>query len=100
MPSTRLLLLAIGVTVLLAAVVIGAAVDVLRQSFRGRQERTSSVRTPSPTATPQPLPAAVKRPDPNRYTPSRTRLKWYSPEIAAALLLALAAGLWLARLAG
>ncbi|HLZ72792.1 MAG TPA: hypothetical protein VKV26_23045 [Dehalococcoidia bacterium] len=35
-----------------------------------------------------------------RAAPARTRLKPYSPEVIAVILLALAAGLWLARLAG
>jgi hypothetical protein len=35
-----------------------------------------------------------------RTTPRRTGLKPYSPEIIAVLLLAIAAGLWLAKLAG
>jgi len=95
MSSTRLLLLTIGVIALLTALVVGAAFDALRQSLRRDRPVTRGDNKPA-----LPAPTAVKRPAPTRYTPRRTRLHWYSPEIAAVLLLSLAAGLWLARLTG
>ena len=92
MPSGRLALLAIGVCAVVLLLVVGSAIEALRNSM----ERTRP-RTPRPTVKPE---AIERQPAPVRYTPARSRLRWYSPEIAAVLLLSLAAGLWLARLVG
>ncbi len=105
MPGTRLLLLGIAVAVVMLVLIAGTVFQMMRDSFKAlhdAQEKQAAERGPLPR---QPAPrddSAARRNDParNRYTPRRTTLRWYSPEIAAVLLLALAAGLWLARLAG
>jgi hypothetical protein len=93
MPGSRLIILGVVVAVLVILIVVGSAVLALGDSFRdlhaARKERDEAA----------PQPPAPARPA-ARYTPERTRLRWYSPEIIAVLLLTLAAGLWLARLVG
>jgi hypothetical protein len=94
MLSTRLITLGAIAAALVLVIVIGSAALALGDSFkqvhRARKERAER-EAESP---PPPRPRKV------RYTPERTRLRWYSPEIIAVLLLTLAAGLWLARLVG
>src|SRR5689334_12288087 len=98
MPGARLLLLGIAAGVVVVALVVGSAYQVLRDSFRqlrGSQHRDQTARPPA---------ASRIRPSTDvratQHTPRRTKLRWFSPEIVAVLLLALAAGLWLARLTG
>jgi hypothetical protein len=93
MPETRLIVLGVITAAVVLVIVVGSAVMALGDSFRelhsarrDREERGPRVPPPSPPRKPA------------RYTPARTRLRWYSPEILAVLLLTLAAGLWLARL--
>lgn len=90
----QLLILGIVVAALVALLVVGVAAQTLGDSFRdlGEAKRKRREREQAQPRPPEP------RFDPRRYTPERTRLRWFSPEIVAVLLLALAAGLWLARL--
>lgn len=84
MTSTRLVVLGIAVAALVLALVLAAAGQTLGDLRRSRARRSR--------------PAA--RGLVQRVTPPRTRLKPYSPEVLALVLVALAAGLWLSRLLG
>lgn len=87
----------IAVAVILVALVAGTAYQVLRGLFKQRrdaQDRDQATRRPTATRSRPHEFRDSQRP------PERTRLRWYSAEIVAVLLLALAAGLWLARLTG
>lgn len=91
MPGLRFVLLGAAVVLLLLALVVGSAFQALGGSFRQLNQARDRTRDGRKAAAPRRL-------TPARYTPERTRLRWYSPEIVAVLLLSLAAGLWLARL--
>ena len=95
MPGGRLLLLGGVVALLIVMLVLGTVMQVLGDSFRHLNKARDKSRETRENRT-----APVHRPDPIRYTPRRTRLRWHSPELIAVLLFSLAAGLWLARLAG
>ena len=90
MTGLRIIVLGIAVCALVAALVVGVAWQALSDMFKSNPSR----KTP---------PAARRRPTPGiaaRFTPERTRLRPYSPEVLAVVLVALAAGLWLSRLIG
>lgn len=100
MPGLRLVLLGFAVGAVVLVLVAGTIFQLMRDSFKSlhdAQKKQLSERGAAP-----PPPARRKegqKKGAERYTPQRTRLRWYSPEIVAVLLLALAAGIWLARLA-
>jgi len=92
MTNLRLLILLVSILTLLVVLVIGSVYLALGDSFRRlREERRlrngGHVR-----------PVRPRQRGGFRFTPERTRLRWYSPELIAVLLLSLAAGLWLVRL--
>jgi len=98
---TLLNVLGLIVAVLVALIAGGSAWLALRDSHRDvsearrrAQERTRELDARREAARTR-LEETVRR-----VTPQRTRLKPYSPEVIAVVLLALAAGLWLAKLAG
>jgi hypothetical protein len=95
MPGGRLLLVGGVVALLIVVLVVGTVLQILGNSFRNLNQARDRSRKERDSR-----PPAVSRPDPIRYTPRRTRLRWYSPALIAVLLLSLAAGLWLARLVG
>ncbi len=97
MPDTRLIVVGAVTAVLVLVVVIGSAAMALGDSFRqmNRARREHDEQDEG-----QPTPPRPRREPKPRYTPERTRLRWYSPEVIAVLLLTVAAGLWLARLVG
>jgi hypothetical protein len=84
----RIIVLGIAVCALLAALVVGVAWQALKDMFKsnatGGRQSAARRRPPSTLAA--------------RFTPERTRLRPYSPEVLAVVLVALAAGLWLSRL--
>jgi hypothetical protein len=94
---SNLVILGIILAVAVVVLVAGSAGEALGGTFRRAnaakeaKRKRDSERPPTPTRRPE-------RPRWQKYTPERTRLKPWSPEIIAVLLLALAAGLWLARL--
>jgi len=83
--GTRLAILGIAVVVLVIALVAGAAGQALHDLLRAHRRV-------------EPRARRSRRPATSRFTPERTHLRPYSPEILAIVLLALAAGLWLSRL--
>ena len=89
MTGVRIVVLGIAVCALVAALVVGLAWQTLNDLFKSSGKRRSS--TPARHRTPRLV---------DRFTPERTRLRPYSPEILAVVLVALAAGLWLSRLLG
>ena len=95
MPDGRLLLVGGVVALLIGVLVVGTVMQVLGDSFRHLNQARDKSRESRENGT-----DPVRRPDPIRHTPRRARLRWYSPELIAVLLFSLAAGLWLARLAG
>ncbi len=104
MPGTRLVLLGIAAAVVMLVLIAGTVFQLMRDSFkalREAQEKQEAECDAAPLPPPRPRVSTPRRErSAERYTPRRTGLRWHSPEIAAVLLLALAAGLWLARLAG
>lgn len=98
---TLLNLLGLIVAVLVALIAGGSAWLALRDSHRDMSEarRRAQERNRELDARRDAARARLEE-TVRRVTPQRTRLKPYSPEVIAVLLLALAAGLWLAKLAG
>lgn len=95
---TTLNILGAVAAVLVLLIAGGSGWLALRDGHRdARAARRQRAEQRPPTA-PQPASRRNERPAWARYTPPRTGLKPYSPEVIAVLLLALAAGLWLARL--
>ena len=91
MTGARLVVLGLGVIALVLALVIGFAWQALSDITRSRQKGR-------PRAANQPRSRRAQTPLLTRLTPERTKLRPYSPEILAVVLVALAAGLWLSRL--
>lgn len=90
MTGARVIVIGIAVCALVAGLVVAVAWQALHDLFKANKARTGVA----------PL---RRRQPPNlvtRFTPERTRLRPYSPEVLAIVLIALAAGLWLSRLLG
>jgi len=87
----RIVVLGVALVALVVALVVGVAWQTLNDLFKG--DRAPKSAKPVRRSTPR---LGVT----NRSTPERTRLRPYSPEILAVVLVALAAGLWLSRLLG
>lgn len=89
MTSARIVVLGLALIALVLALVIGFAWQALGDRFKSKQP----TRTRAGFQRPRKPPALIAR-----LTPERTKLRPYSPEILAVVLVALAAGLWLSRL--
>lgn len=96
MTGSHLVVLGIASGALLLALVLAIAGQALGDVQRARARRRPA--SPRPAARRGRL--AVRSSVVDRLVPGRARLKPYSPEVLALVLVALAAGLWLSRLLG
>ncbi len=98
---TVLNLLGLVVAVLVALIAGGSAWLALRDSHRelSQAQRRERERNQELEARRQDVRTRLEE-TVRRVTPRRTSLKPYSPEVIAVLLLAVAAGLWVAKLVG
>jgi hypothetical protein len=87
--SARIVVLGLALIALVLAVVVGFAWQALGDLFKGKRPSRPRAVVQRRRKTPDLI---------AKLTPERTKLRPYSPEILAVVLVALAAGLWLSRL--